>query len=178
MKTDYIFLFIFLLLILSLYYRKLIFKKNTPTITSIAATVDAQSESRENLYPQNYLVKTGDTLEKISLELYGFSEIWPEIATMNNLINPNYLIVGQTLDMPSEILINKTYRYYHPGQIASGVSIEAITGNSYVVKKNDSLWKIAEQAYGDSRNWSKLAQANNLITPDIITEGFTLTIPR
>lgn len=55
---------------------------------------------------------------------------------------------------------------------------EKITGNTYTVKVGDQLWEIALRAYGDEFRWPDIAQANNLGSPDDITEGMTLKIPR
>ena len=32
----------------------------------------------------------------------------------------------------------------------------------WIVQKNQSLWMIAEQAYGSGYNWTDIAKANNL----------------
>jgi nucleoid-associated protein YgaU len=49
----------------------------------------------------------------------------------------------------------------------------------HVVKKGDTLWKIAEQYYGDEALYPKIFAANNdvLKNPDRITIGQKLRIP-
>ena len=48
----------------------------------------------------------------------------------------------------------------------------------YEVKKDDSLWKIAEAHYASGYNWVDIAQENNLAQPDLLAEGQKLTIPK
>jgi len=47
-----------------------------------------------------------------------------------------------------------------------------------IVKKNDSLWKIAVRVYGDGYKWTEIAKVNNLKNPGIILEGQKLVIPK
>lgn len=48
----------------------------------------------------------------------------------------------------------------------------------YTVLEGDSLASIAEKVYGDSNAWTTIANANNLTSPDSITVGMVLKIPR
>ncbi|MDO5703298.1 MAG: LysM peptidoglycan-binding domain-containing protein, partial [Lachnospiraceae bacterium] len=47
----------------------------------------------------------------------------------------------------------------------------------YVVQANDNLWKIAAKAYGSGREYTKIAEANNLEAPYEVTAGQVLMIP-
>ncbi|GJL61826.1 MAG: peptidoglycan-binding protein [Nitrospirales bacterium] len=47
----------------------------------------------------------------------------------------------------------------------------------HIVKDGDSLWQLAYQAYGDSRQWRVLADENNIDDPNILHPGDVLTIP-
>jgi nucleoid-associated protein YgaU len=49
----------------------------------------------------------------------------------------------------------------------------------YVVKKGDTLWKIAESNYGDGSLYKKIFEANKdiLKNPDMIKVGQKLRIP-
>ena len=53
------------------------------------------------------------------------------------------------------------------------------TGKIYVVKKGDSLSKIAKESYGDANEWRKIYEANRdlIKDPDLIYPGQTLKIP-
>ncbi|MEE4174516.1 MAG: LysM peptidoglycan-binding domain-containing protein [Xanthomonadales bacterium] len=52
-------------------------------------------------------------------------------------------------------------------------------GDTYTVKSGDSLWKIAEQAYGSGAEYMKIFEANRdqLDDPDLIRPGQVLKIP-
>lgn len=47
----------------------------------------------------------------------------------------------------------------------------------YTVKKDDYLWKIAEETYGSGYNAYDIAAANNIRDPNIISEGDKLILP-
>lgn len=47
----------------------------------------------------------------------------------------------------------------------------------YVVKKGDSLWKIAKSQYNDGYAWTKIAKENNLKNVGIIHVGQKLKMP-
>lgn len=57
-------------------------------------------------------------------------------------------------------------------------SEDAISGDTYTVVHGDSLWKIAQRAYGDGNQWMKIAKANKLIHPSVIHAGNSFVIPR
>ncbi len=52
-------------------------------------------------------------------------------------------------------------------------------GQTYTVKKGDSLSKIAKQFYGDAGKWKTIhaANADKIPNPDLIHPGLQLTIP-
>ena len=55
----------------------------------------------------------------------------------------------------------------------------AAGGQSYTVKKGDSLSKLAKQFYGDAQQWHKIYEANRdqIKNPDLIYPGQTFRIP-
>jgi nucleoid-associated protein YgaU len=52
-------------------------------------------------------------------------------------------------------------------------------GQTYTVKKGDSLSKIAKRVYGDAQQWRKIHEANRDIidNPDLIHPGQVLKLP-
>lgn len=51
------------------------------------------------------------------------------------------------------------------------------TDETYVVKRNDSLWKIAKRYYGEGVKYKAIMKANNLKS-EVIRIGMVLTIPK
>lgn len=93
-----------------------------------------------------HVVKEGESLFQIAKSYQ--VPIEPIIAA-NGLTNPDVLVIGEALVIPTE-------------------------GASYVVQPGDTLWKIARK-YGVAV--LDLARANNVPDPQDITPGTTLIIP-
>ncbi|MDQ0419080.1 5'-nucleotidase [Peteryoungia aggregata LMG 23059] len=53
----------------------------------------------------------------------------------------------------------------------------ATAATMYKVVAGDSLWKIAEATYGDGLLWKKIAEANTLRNPNVISIGRELELP-
>jgi 5'-nucleotidase len=53
----------------------------------------------------------------------------------------------------------------------------AAAATVYKVIAGDSLWKIAEATYGDGMLWSKIAEANALRNPNVLSIGRELQLP-
>jgi LysM repeat protein len=102
-----------------------------------------------------YVVQRGDTLAVIAA-LYGTTV--NELATLNSLMNPNLIYVGQVLKVPGA------------GATPTPTSSVCV----YWVKAGDTLTKIALQ-YGTTV-WA-IAIANNLANPSFIWVGQELIIP-
>lgn len=54
----------------------------------------------------------------------------------------------------------------------------SIDENSFIVRADDSLWKIAEEKYNDGFAWTEIAKANNLTRPYHIEIGQILVLPK
>ncbi len=117
---------------------------------------------------EGYMVKEGDSLSKIVQNQYGDMDLWPVIARVNNLANPNLIFVGATLELPSTSEVEE-------------VRI-LMTQTSYEVKEGDTIFEIAQLMYGDGSRWPVIARANGIgRLPNgnpLIFAGGTLTIPR
>ena len=62
--------------------------------------VEVVEEETETKAAKTYVVKSGDTLGKISSKIYGTTTKWKKIAEANNITNPKHLKVGMTLKVP------------------------------------------------------------------------------
>lgn len=49
--------------------------------------------------------------------------------------------------------------------------------NSYIVKKNDCLWDIAQSKLGSGSRYMEIAELNGISNPKLIQEGQTLLLP-
>ncbi len=94
----------------------------------------------------NYIVKKGDNL---SLIAKSFNVSMEDLISINNIKNPDIIVVNQKLQIPGS---TKTYQ----------------------VVKGDSLWKIAKKF---AVKISQLIEINNLTSPNIIFIGQDITIP-
>ena len=58
--------------------------------------------------------------------------------------------------------------------------VEAGLPAEYTVKETDSLWKIAQKAYGDGYAWGEIYAANKeaIKNPDVLWVGTKLTLPK
>lgn len=125
-----------------------------------------------------HTVAKGESLWKIAESYYGDGYKWTDIATANNLENPNSIETGQELTLPDvktevsvkpEVKTEDTKDTQAPG---------SITGATYEVVKGDTIWSIAVRAYGDGYQWVKIAHENKLLNPNVIHPGNLLALPR
>lgn len=111
-----------------------------------------------------YAVKTGDTLSAIAAR-YGLST--KELAALNGLEKPDHIQVGQKLQLPGSVAVDKPVKKpVHP-------AVKKAAGNVYEVKSGDCLSKIAA-AHGCS---TKALIAANSLTGDKIFVGQKLVMP-
>lgn len=110
---------------------------------------------------EDYTVKNGDTLMKISFAKYGNIYRWREIYESNQarISNFNSLVAGTVLTI-------------------QGVEYVVITKNGvpYLIRRGDTLGKISKSVYGVSEKWRSIWKNNpELIqNPNKIYAGFTL----
>ena len=118
-----------------------------------------------------YIVVKGDNLWKIAVMKYNDGYKWVDIAKANKLKSAGYVEVGQKLILPE--LTVKT------AVTAESKPATTITGGSYVVVRNDSLWKIAVAKYNDGYKWMDIYKANKTLisNPNKIEIGMTLVLP-
>ncbi|MGM9486050.1 hypothetical protein [Ideonella sp. YS5] len=101
--------------------------KNIKPVTS--ADFDQNYEPISPSYPAStpstYTCSSGDTLRSIALALWGDSEMWFELAQVNNLQGDEQLVSGQVLIVPNRVtnIHNNanTFRPYNPGEVIGNV---------------------------------------------------------
>lgn len=121
-----------------------------------------------------HTVTRGDNLWNIAVTYYGDGFKWTEIATENKLDNASIIEVGQELTIPNV----ETVAVTDDSNSVSIIKTDSITTATYEVIKGDNLWDIAVRAYGDGYKWVEIANANNMVNPNIIHSGNILVLPR
>ena len=123
---------------------------------------------------KTYQVKEGDSLWTIAQAAYGSGYNAVDIAQVNKLENPDIIEPGQNLVLP-----NIEPKEPTSGETVMGTATGKVAQRpqSYIVQIGDSLWKIAEQFYGDGYAWVRIAQANSLPDANFIYAGTQLLLP-
>lgn len=147
--------------------------------TSIPAAT-TQEGARVSL-PVTHKVVQGESLWKIAEKYYGSGYNWVDIAKENSLVNPNRILVDQSLIVPN-VEVRQPLAGATPGTTVSpGAKFgEPIQGDSYTVVKGDHLWGIAVRAYGDGYQWVKIWRENvsQIQNPNLIYPAQEFKIPR
>lgn len=120
-----------------------------------------------------YTVVSGDTLSGIAQQAYGNGALWWVIYNANSgiIANPNLIYPGQVLSIPAS-----------PGTgiVSPGGGQTGQGPGQYTVRRGDSLWSIAQYAYGNPARWVDIYNANAAVIgadPSLIFAGTVLTIP-
>jgi spore germination protein len=120
------------------------------------------------------VVAPGENLYRIG-ELYGLP--WTAIADLNGISNPDQIVVGQELRLPSPpapVSGDPTVEPAPEGPTAEATRPGTGPIGTHTVRPGDNVYRIS-QLYGVS--WVEIAEANGLITPNQIYVGQVLKIP-
>ncbi len=151
----------------------------TPTTApTVARVVDAPivTPKVQTKSAGTYTVQAGDDLWKIAEKTYNDGYKWTLIAEANNISNPGMIFSGNVLKIPD--VSKSSLAQVAPQQAEKPVAQQvAITGSSYIIKRGDTLWSIAERRYNDGYRWIDIAKSNNLTTPGIIHADNVLQLP-
>ena len=132
-----------------------------------------------------YVVSKGDCLERIALRVYGKIEgKKPKnidgifLANKDKMRSKDTVYIGQKLVIPrlpgepgvmDPVAKNQTSRQNKP-------EVKKSDGQVYQVRKNDSLWDIAEAKLGSGVRYKEIKELNSLKS-DVIYEGQKLRLP-
>ncbi|MEX1052646.1 MAG: LysM domain-containing protein [Patescibacteria group bacterium] len=73
---------------------------NLPELEPKEATVSGEDTEEMSQQPKQYTVVKGDHLWSIAQKVYNDPYKWSAIAQTNSIVNPNYIEVGQVLNLP------------------------------------------------------------------------------
>ncbi len=151
---------------------------------------DKEVESQVKVSTKQYVIKKNDSLSKIAQEQLGNSHRWKYLYEFNKdrIKDPNKLVVGTIIIIPieqgvqgaeieSEPVIEKSFEAETEETYRS--EPVAAAPQSYVIKKNDSLWKIAQQKLGDGNRWKEIYELNKekIKDPNKLKAGTTILVP-
>ncbi|MEW6742989.1 MAG: LysM peptidoglycan-binding domain-containing protein [Planctomycetota bacterium] len=127
---------------------------------------------------RSYRVQARDTLWVIAMRELGSSARWREILQANPGLDPRRLKAGITIILPGappESPLSTVARTALPAREL----VSSLPG-SYVVRRGDSLERIAAKLYGKRALWRRIYQANKdgLRDPHKLKVGQTLAVPR
>lgn len=126
-------------------------------------------------------VQVGETLWSISEKYFKSGYNWVDISATNKLKNSNLIEKGQKLIIPDVTPKKQTVMNGKEIKVEiTAAETKVQTESEYVVKSNDSLWKIAVNIYGDGYQWVKIYNLNKTKigrNPDRLEVGIKLTIP-
>lgn len=146
---------------------------NKSAFSKIKDLLTGNKEDKTEQTANVYIVKEGDYLWKIAEDTYGSGFNAYDIASANNIVDPNLIETGQELVLP-DVEAKKMTKM--EGETESMDSITSPEGK-YKVVSGDYLWKIAKSVYGDPYKWVTIADANNLVNPNYLEVGQVLTLP-
>ncbi len=114
-----------------------------------------------------HVVSPGETLSQIAADA-GVDAI--ALAKLNNLDDVNFLVAGQSLNLPA----GTAAPLPSPATPAAAAAAALSSPRTYVVAEGDTLWRIAQQF---STTTAAFVDANNLDDADHLVLGAKLVVP-
>jgi lysozyme len=127
--------------------------------SSSSSKVTTTTSSSSTKTSGSYTIKSGDTLYQIAIA-NGLSV--SQLASLNNISDPNEVYVGQVLKLSGSSSSSKT---------TTSSSSKSTTSSSYTIKSGDTLYEIALE---HGMSYSQLAALNNISNANEIYVGQTL----
>ena len=153
-------------------------------------------DSSEDLY---HTVGENESLWVLAKMLTGNANNWRALAEINNLDESGSVYVGQRIRIPAEMkrvpLDDEVVADNQPaieaepqaetmqakaaGETDSKPMMAAGDGEEFEVLAGESLWFFAKRTTGNSANWTKIAQANNMSESEAnnVRFGQTILVP-
>jgi nucleoid-associated protein YgaU len=127
---------------------------------------------------RKYVVKNGDTLGEIASRELGSTSLWPEIQKLNASVDPARLREGMELVLPAGKAVASSGAAKRSSSSAKTTPPKGkTTAASYVIKKGDSLTRIAANELGSAKRWTEIRDLNPGIDADHLVVGAKLALP-
>jgi nucleoid-associated protein YgaU len=154
---------------------------------------------------EKYEVVKGETLWGLAQRFYGDGRLFPVIAVINHLADPDTVTIGQKLEIPyvtyrHQVVAGDTkrklaQRYYHDETLSEVFEIpngaaqrdlivgewlvipDVLNPGHHTVAAGETLKRLADRFYGDEYLWSIIAIANHMADEEL-RPGQVLIRPR
>ena len=131
---------------------------------------EAKTSEKEHWGQMAHRLGRGDSLYSLARQYYGDVGHWRLIlaANRNELPNAQKLPFGNFIYLPMTPLINPDGSFRTPGR----------RPDYYIIGSGDTLGKVARTFLGNTEDYLRLAQFNNLPDPHQIRAGQLIALPR
>ena len=143
-----------------------------PQLMRVAAATEEQPKSTRH---QKELNETKQKLETLQQE-------FEELAKKHEEVEAEFAQVKkqiQTLTWANEVLVKELDAAYATRGSGKPGSLPKGTRGIYMLRKGESLSRVAKAFYGDSKRWRDLVEANKdkIPDPDMVKAGTVILIP-
>lgn len=136
-----------------------------PTPTPAVTQAPVVEEERHASGDGRYTVKKGETLMQIAFKLYGDTNKWKELKSLNK----DQLRHGNQLSANMKLKYTAPEKPFHWEP----------SGTPYLIKSGDTLGRISNQVYQTPKKWKMIFENNRPLikNANLIYAGFTLYYP-
>lgn len=154
-------------------------QREVPAKAALVAATTRRVSAPAQPKRATYVVRSGDSLERIARRELGDGARWREVAELNGIKNPNLVRVGQKLAMPAGAKVASVAPASQAVKQAVKRPVPGAksAGNVYVVAKGDVLSRIAERELGSSKRWREIVELNPGLKPAKLYVGKKLKMP-
>lgn len=138
------------------------------------APISTTASTPKSTKADTYTVKEGDSIVSIWRSISGSERGWEKLLAANPGVDPSRLKIGQVLKVP-DVASASTSSTTTTGSASKGSG-----ATTYTVESGDTLHRIANKVYGDSKLWNQIYEANKSTIgsdPADLKVGMKLQIP-
>ncbi len=155
--------------------------KSENTSDKDKSTSEETTEKQENIIPEKYTLKRGESLYQISKRFYNSNNAVKLIMQINNIEDVNKVFAGQTIKLPTMEQVNN---YKEPVKSSnSSTEVETTPAsegipNEYTIKAGDNLFQISKRFYGNGSMVNAIVELNGLQSAESIKVGQIIKLPK
>jgi nucleoid-associated protein YgaU len=157
-------------------------QSDADTAVTVAETQAAEAApAAPAVAAPTYTVQPGDSLWRIAEQHLGSGERFAEIAALNLGVTQ-----GDGHTLTAENWLNAGWVLTLPADAATPAAPAAALPAEHVVVEGDTLWDLADDAYGDGARYAEIFSASSAVVqpdgstitdPNLIQPGETVTLP-